>query len=288
MWMGALVFADAHLHSTPRGMGARRVAERFRRVGGWFMALVMLPPWHYVDGFKPSLDNYRRAQEVFLRECREAQAQGLRVACLAGFHPAEVDKLIGMGLKPEEVLRLAEEVIGLVEGLCARGEISGVGEIGRQHYKTTPERFAIAEAVMIRGLEVAKDHSCIVHLHLENAGPITVDTTLKIVDYVGVKRNRIFFHHASLRVAERAIEVGATATIPGKKELLRRAFTSLNPLFMVESDYIDDPKRPCVSSCPWEVVEAQKQLLEEGVVDEEVLARVNIDNIVRFYGVEPP
>jgi TatD-related deoxyribonuclease len=283
-----LLYADAHCHSSPRGLGAARIAEKFRGVGGWFVALVTLPPWHYIDDFKPTIECYRRAIDVFLRECNEARRAGLKVACLAGFHPAEVDKLIGMGLKPEQVLDLGFQVLKIVEQLCREGVIDGVGEIGRQHYKTMPERFAIAENIMLKGVEIARDYDCIVHLHLENAGPATVDTTLNLVRLTGIKLEKLIFHHASLRVAKRALEAGARATIPGKLELLRAAFTSLPPSFMVESDYIDDPRRPCVSSCPWDIVEAQKKLLRERVVGEDAVARVNIDNIVEVYGVEPP
>jgi TatD-related deoxyribonuclease len=283
-----LYFADAHCHSSPKGLGAYRIAEKFKSVGGWFMAFVTLPPWHYVADFKPTLDNYERSFQIFLQECKEAKKSGLKISCLAGFHPAEVDKLIGMGLKPEEVLALGFKVLEIIEDFCKRGIIDGVGEIGRQHYKTMPERFAIAEIIMLRGLEIARDHDCIVHLHLENAGSVTVDTIAKLASFTDIRFDKIVFHHASLKVAKRALEIGARATLPGKLELLRSAFRSLEPKFMVESDYIDDPRRPCVSSCPWEIVEAQRTLLREGSVDKETLAKINIDNIVETYGVEPP
>jgi TatD-related deoxyribonuclease len=241
-----------------------------------------------MDNFKPTLDHYKKALEVFLRECRELKSTGLKISCLAGFHPAEVDRLIGMGLKPEEVLELAYKVLDIEEDLCRKGVINGIGEVGRQHYKTMPERFAIAESVMIRAFEIAKDYDCIVHLHLENAGPVTVATIAKLVEYVGIEKSRILFHHASLRVAAAAIERGFHATIPGKYELLRKAVSELTPSFMVESDFIDDPRRPCVSSCPWEIIDNQIKLLKEGVISEEFLARINVDNVVSYYGVTPP
>ncbi|ABM81095.1 TatD family hydrolase [Hyperthermus butylicus] len=283
-----VLYADAHMHTSPQGLGALEVGKRFRSAGGWFAALVMLPPWHYLDEFKPSLEYYEKALKVFLSECEKLRSTGLRVVCLAGFHPAEVDKLVSRGLTPEQVLELAEAVLRLEEELCRKGVLQGIGEIGRQHYKTSPERFAIAETIMIRALEIARDNDCIVHLHLENAGPATARTVDRIVRLVKIDRRRILFHHASVRVAREATMLGYTATIPGKLEALRRAFSELSPGFMVESDYIDDPHRPCVSVCPWDMVRFQGELLERGEVDEELLVKVNIDNIVEFYRVEPP
>jgi TatD-related deoxyribonuclease len=283
-----LLYADGHAHANPvDGLGAARIAEKFREVGGWFIALVSLPPWHY--GMKPrTVEDYARVFQLHSAQCREASGRGLRVSCFAGFHPAEVDRLVSAGMRPEEVLRLGLGVADLLERLCKEGIIDGLGEVGRQHYKTMPERVAIAEVVTMRVLEISRDYGCPVHLHLENAGEATVETIDHVARIIGVPKNRVLFHHASVRVAGHAAKLGYVATVPGKKEQLRAAFQRIGPVFIPESDYIDDPRRPCVSSCPWEIVERQQQLLAEREVTEEQLARVNIDNVVRFYGVEPP
>jgi len=270
------------------GLGARRVIEKFREAGGWFAALVSLPPWHY--GLMPrSIEEYKRAIEHHLRECRDARSvNGIRIACFAGFHPAEVDKLVSIGMKPEEALDLGLRVIELLVELCKKGVIDGIGEVGRQHYKTMPERVAIASTIMIRAFEASRDYGCPIHLHLENAGAATVNTVDYLVKLVGAEPSNILFHHASVRVAGLATSRGYAATVPGKKEQLRAALGNIGPVFIPESDYIDDPRRPCVSSCPWEIVERQLELLKEGAVTEEQLMRINVDNVVRFYRVEPP
>ncbi len=290
--MRKLVFADAHAHTSPEGLGAYKVASKFREHDGWFMALVMLPPWHYGVSLSPKslVEGYSKAIEIFLGECSAAREAGIKVSCLAGFHPAEVDKLIGIGVKPEDVLALAEQVLEMEASLCSKGVIQGIGEVGRQHYKTMPERVAIATSIMIKAFEYARDYDCLVHLHLENAGYVTVRTVNDLARLVGVPPHLVVFHHASLRVAEAAENSGYYTTLPGKKELLSRAFSKNIPLdtLLIESDYIDDPKRPCVSSCPWEIIENELTLMREGVVNEETLFRINVDNIVKYYGVEPP
>ncbi len=283
-----LLYADAHAHSNPvKGLGARRIARKFREVGGWFMALVSLPPWHY--GFGAGLEDHLKAVDLLVRECREAREEGLRVRCLAGFHPAEVDSLVSAGMRPAEVIRLAEEVIGYIVDACRKGLLDGIGEVGRQHYKTMPERLAVAEYVMVLAFEAARDNDLLLHLHLENAGEATVATVVKLADLVGVRRDLLVFHHASKRVAVEAGRRGCWATLPGKEKVLEAVLPGVDTgRLMVESDFIDDPRRPCVSSCPWQVVEAEKALLERGVVDEETLYRLNVDNIVKAYHVQIP
>ncbi len=284
-----LVFADGHLHCNPvRGLGGYRIAARFKDCGGWFMALVGLPPWHYGLEVR-GIDTYERSYDIHLRECREASRAGVRVACIVGMHPAEIDRLVSMGYNVDKLVDFVDKVVKLLERLAREGLVDGLGEVGRQHYTTQPERYALAEYVMLRVLEVARDYDLVVHLHLESGGLATVATVDKLVRLVGYKRlHRIVFHHATTKMTSKAVELGYTATVLGRKELLRAVLGSVEPRFMVESDFLDDPRRPCVAACPWDVVAAQRSLVEEGVVWEDVLWRINVDVPCRVYGVEPP
>ncbi len=286
------LYADAHLHSNPaRGLGATEIARRFRARGGWFVALVGLSPWHYnIDVRGDPLAAYVKSIEVHAAECRRAAEQGLRVSCFAGFHPADVDHLIDAGMQPHRVLELGEKVLDHIAGLCRKGVLQGIGEVGRQHFKTNPERVAIAQEILVSAMERAKDLGCPIHMHLENAGEATVVLIERLASRVGIERRLLLFHHSKPNVAAAAVKRGFYATLPGKEQLLRYYFGNRMPSenVMVESDYIDDPRRPCVSSCPWEVVDRLEKLHGEGVIDDETLYRVNVDNVVKFYGVEPP
>ncbi|MCE4604610.1 MAG: TatD family hydrolase [Aeropyrum sp.] len=281
---------DAHTHANPvRGMGARMAARRFKRSGGWFAALLNLTSWSY--GLTPSsLDSYRRMYEIHLAECKAAREEGLRVSCFAGIHPAEVDRMIDKGgLKPEEALELGLKVVGLLEEMCREGVVDGVGEVGRQHYKTSPLRVAIAMAIAEEAARVAADHGCLLQLHLENEGPATVDTTARLLERAGLtgpKAKLVIFHHATLKTARRAVEKGYNATIPGVPRLLDHAARTEPPDYMVESDYIDDPARPGVVVEPWRMAEKLQRLAEEGL--EEWAYRVSVDLIARTFHTPPP
>ncbi len=284
------MFADAHLHSNPiGGVGAETIAKKFKAIGGWFAALVALPPYHYGISGYPSIESYHKAFELHIRECNRLREAGIKTACFVGLHPAEIDRFERYGVRGEKAFKLIDSVMDLIERLCSNGRIDGIGEIGRQHYKSLPSRIGLAEYAMIRGLEIARDNNCLVHLHLENDGIVTVKTVDKLVELIRVHRSLILFHHASMEVANGSTRLGYTASLPGKYESLAAILPQIKVQGVtIESDYIDDPKRPCVSTCPWDMVDAQKRLLKEGIVDEEFLYIVNIDNVVRFYRVEPP
>ena len=283
-----MIFADAHTHSNPiSGMGIERVGKKFKEHGGWFIAIVSLPPTHY--GFPQNRIGYVKAIEIVVSECRKAQTLGLRVACLAGLHPADMEKLVTRHImKIEEVLSLAEYVLNEITRRCREGSLDGIGEIGRPHYTAKPEAFVVNELILRHALALAKDLGVVIHLHLEQGRALTAIDIDERIQALGLDRNKIVLHHLDFHTAKEALKRNLVFTLPAKYPLLKHAFQVLKPVYMIESDHIDDPKRPGVSAYPWNVIEVQTRLLKEGIVNEDYLARLNIDNIVKTYGVEPP
>ena len=287
--MKAVLVGDSHSHSNPvKGLGASEIASRFRREGGWFMAILSLNPWSY--GIEPpNLEAYERVVKLVVSECRRARDAGLKVACFSGFHPADVERLIDRyRIKPEEVLRLGVKVVSMAARLCREGVLDGIGEVGRQHFKTSPERVAIAMEIAAEAL-LAAEEGCLVQLHLEQGGRITVETVHRMVDRAGLStssRARIIFHHSTVAMAEAARSLGYWSTVPGVPKLLDYAAFNVKPVFLVESDFIDDPRRPGVVVYPWVMAAKLRDLASQGA--EDWVYKVSVDNVVRVFGVEPP
>jgi len=282
-----VLFADAHLHSNPlRGIGVKSIVKNFKAVGGWFLAIVSLPPSHY--GLGSSYDDYVRSIEILIRECRTAKEE-VKTKCLAGIHPADLEKLVNsQSLKYDEVINLALKILNYISKLIKSGVLDGIGEVGRPHYKTTPEGYVVNELILHHALRLAKDLHSIVHLHLEQGGILTVLSMTDLLESISLSKDLVLLHHMDIKTAMNAEEVGLRYTLCGKLQLLREGFKKLKPTYMIESDFIDDPRRPGVAAYPWEIVENQLLLLKEGLVSEDYLFRLNVDNIVKFYGVEPP
>ena len=100
------------------------------------------------------------------------------------------------------------------------------------------------------------------------------------------RRDLIVFHHSTLAMAEAAASLGYQATVPGVPKLLEHAAGRAAPVFMVESDFIDDPRRPGVVVYPWVMAEKLRELAGRGY--EEWAWKVAVDNIAEAFGVEPP
>ena len=282
-----MLYSDAHLHSNPiSGLGAERIGKKMAETGAWFACLVSLPPYHY--GYGLGLEDYRKTIEIVIREAEKLREAGLKVRVLAGFHPAEVDEHIRQGHSPEEIIDLAGKIFEIIVEKHREGLIDGIGEVGRQHYSTSPDRLVLSELVMIKAFEIAKDHDMIVHLHLEQGGYTTVKSIERLTGFVGIKRNSVFLHHVTYNEAVHAEITNLNYTVPAKYRTLKKVFSSNLSRLLIESDFIDDPKRPGVSSYPWDIPKRVNRLIEEGIIDEDAVNKIFIDNTVKAYRVEPP
>ena len=282
-----MLYSDAHLHSNPiTGLGAERIGKKMVETGAWFACLVSLPPYHY--GYGLTLEDYRKTIEIVIREAERLRETGLKVRVLAGFHPAEVDEHIRQGHTPEEVIDLAEKVFEIIVEKHREGLIDGIGEVGRQHYSTAPDRLVLSELIMMRAFEIARDHDMIVHLHLEQGGYTTVKSIERLTGFTGIKRDNVFLHHVTYNEAVHAEKTSIKYTVPAKYRTLKKVFSSNLSGLLIESDFIDDPKRPGVSSYPWDIPKRVNKLIEEGIVSKDFVEKIFIDNTVKAYRVEPP
>ncbi len=284
----SIPFADAHCHANPiRGLGAKLVGEKFKKIGGWFVSLVMLPSWDYGEIAK-NKDEYKKYVLRHIKECEDMRAVGLKVACFAGFHPAEIDKLINRGMRGIDVYSYATDVLSLLFKLCEEGKLQGVGELGRQHYKSSPESIVIAQRLLEYAVQLGKETGCPLQLHLENKRGFTAFDIKMILEKTSVyKKDNVLIHHARPGLLEEVLNQNIWATTPGIKQSLEVVFKRIGyGMFMIESDFIDDPNRPGTVVYPWDMVSFQKELLGKEIVDEKVLEKLNIDNIVKFFGID--
>ncbi len=283
----SIPISDCHTHTNPvKGLGMKVIAKKFRDAGGWFLGIVSIPPSHY--GLEPTIDGYRKAYDLIVRESESARDIGLEVRSFIGIHPADIDKLLArIGI--EKTAMLVDRVLELVEDYIKRGLVNGLGEFGKPHYKTVPEAFSLCEYVTIKALEIARDYQVPVHLHLEQKGIATTRSLTIITKLVGISKDLVIVHHADTRTSISCSQHGYPHTVLGKYELLRSVLSSIPTaeMTLVESDHIDDPKRPGVAMYPWDIAISIDKLREDGF-DEEILHRILVDNVVKLFGAKPP
>ena len=278
-----MMFSDAHCHVNPvKGMGAAKIGERFRKSGGWFIGLVYLPPWHF--GLDGGLSAYEKCFNILVESKRRIKEKGLECILFLGFHPTEVDWYARRGMKLDEIKRLGQKVIDLVAQYINNGLAEGIGEVGRQHYPTSPRYLSIAEEVTLYALERAADLNVPVHLHLEQKGLLTLNWVLKIINETGVKKDKVIIHHIDPSLLHHVIEKGLWSTVLASKRTLRDAVKN-PPYYLIESDFLDDPNRPRAVIVPWSIPRAWAHVLSKQLCTEEYVQKINVDNVKKVYEI---
>lgn len=282
-----MIYSDAHLHVNPvKGLGAEKIARRFKSSNGWFIAIVGLPP-HYYGFTDPTVESYAKTLNLINREYSRAREAGLEVARFIGVHPAEVDEYCRRGLKVERLVQLIDGVFNLLEEAIKNNLIDGLGEFGRQHYSTSPERLVLSEAIMVRALVLARDYRVPIQLHLEQGGLPTAYSIKLLTGVIGADTSRTLIHHANLETAKWADQLSIPFTAPIRH--FNREYASNKWRHgMFESDFIDDQSRPGVSAHPWDIPRLVGEYLAEGLLSEDQAYKMLVDNVVKYFNVRPP
>ncbi len=286
--MCTVLFSDAHLHVNPvKGFGAEKIAKRFKKENGWFIAIVALPPYYY-DFEEISPSSYMRVLDLLNKEAAKAKEVGLEVVKFMGIHPAEIDEYYRRGVKGEKLYSVLREVLKLIENSIKNGLLDGIGEVGRPHYTTSPERLVLSEIIMRDAMTIAKDLGVPLQLHLEQGGFITALSIKLLLNMLGLSNRQAILHHVNSETSFWASIHSLPFTAPVKyfnEEYLK---SNLAEYCMLESDFLDDPRRPGVSAYPWDIPVAVRELIARGLITEELAYKILVDNVVKYFSVKPP
>jgi TatD-related deoxyribonuclease len=153
----------------------------------------------------------------------------------------------------------------------------------------------VNEIILLKALEICRDTNTLIHLHTEQGGLATVasvDYLVRLAEVprnkVEVPRNKVVFHHVSTFLAKTVEEFEYMMSVLGREDLLTNILEAGVTRALVESDFIDDPKRPGAVMYPWDIRGEVEKVLSKGGGYEEVLTKYLVDNVVLLYGVPPP
>ncbi|MDI9619474.1 MAG: TatD family hydrolase [Candidatus Nezhaarchaeota archaeon] len=280
--LGAMTWVtDNHAHANPfSGFGFVEVAKRFKRTGGLAMVFAPLLSWHYQVSVRSPID-YERIYEVVVKGVKDASAH-LKALAVLGVHPAEVCRLIeNFGV--EVAYNIAEGSMNLAARYVEQGLAVGLGEVGRPHYTVSSAALSVCNDILDLSLRLAKDLSCPIHLHVER-GDESVKSIVEGIRKIGLKPELVVLHHAEPKNIGRC--GGLTPSIPHRGRYLEEAFMRKSKSFLVESDFIDDPKRPGAVSYPWAISYKVQEMLKMGIVTEDVIHRVFVENFEKLYNTK--
>jgi len=270
---------DNHFHLRPTGLGVA-AAKQFEKAGGTALMLTHSP---YEDIPIRRAEDYETAYARTLDLARQAREQTrLKVFVALGPYPVDLLPLreaVGLAAAAE-VLRRGVDLAG--RHVAAGGAVA-IGEIGRPHFPVDAEAWRASNEILGHAMGVARDRDCAVILHTEDPTRDTFREFAAMADANRLPRSRVVKHH-STPLTRREDNQGIVPSILAKEELLVQAVKG-DPFFL-ETDYIDDPRRPGAVLGPATVPKKTRMWIERGILSEDLAARIHGELPRRTYGVD--
>ncbi|MDK2784103.1 MAG: TatD-related deoxyribonuclease [Thermococcaceae archaeon] len=278
-----MIIFDNHFHVDPfKGLFLEAVKE-FHKAGGTHLNVVYKSAHDYgFEGVKA--EDFMKAMDFHISLVERINKETpVKAFAVVGVHPAEFAYLAekkGVEYAKNEVMKALE----YAQKLCLEGKAIAIGEIGRPHYEVSKEIWEASIELMKYGMELAKEADCAVQLHTESFNEEKFRELGAIIKEVGIKPYKVVKHYSPplVKVAE---EVGVFPSILASKKSIMEALMQ-GSRFLMETDYIDDKRRPGAVLGPKTVPKRTKAFIQQGLMDEETAYRIHVENPEKVYGVE--
>jgi TatD-related deoxyribonuclease len=284
-YQGPVTDDHFHLNRNGRFLDA---ARDFHRAGGTDLILVHCP-----DFRSPPVDlsGHRAAYADTVAMAAEVRKEvNLDVRVVLGPHPAafahqfEAWSIEGEAGRARAVEAYESSIDAAVE-FIDEGLAHAVGEVGRPHWKVSDDVWALSNQLLASTMARAAKQGFALQLHVEGESDATYPELAEMADRAGLPRDRLVRHYAPADVRDQATHGIVPSVLCGQGALpvLLETMEAASGGFLLETDHMDDPKRPGAVLGPKTVPKRTKQLVEAGV-DDEVLYRTHVDLPERLYG----
>ncbi len=276
-WNGPILDDHFHLNRSGRFLEA---AKDFQRVGGTDLVLVHCPDFASPPTTRQGhIDSYQNTIDM----AEEVKSLGIGVRVILGPHPAAfAHQFESLGDRAEEnYWDSIETALNFVH----EGKAHGIGEVGRPHWQVTDDIWSRSNALLLETMSLAAREKLPLQLHVEGESDETYSELAAMADKAGLERKKLVRHYAPPNVSQEYTH-GLTPSVlagSGSIEKLLATIESTSHGFMLETDYMDDLKRPGAVLGPKTVPKRTRQLLEAGL-DEEYLWNAHQDLPEQIYG----
>jgi len=274
-----LIILDNHLHLRRDGRYIDAIKD-FQNAGGTHFILCQLPMINKVIENKSYTDIYN----ITLKMAEEIKSKlDIGVFVTLGPYPVDYIKLLEKFGK-DTAISIMKKGIDEVANICKEGKCIGIGEIGRPHFPVSEEIINDSNNILMYGMQKAKEVNVPVILHTESTTIAQCKDIVEMGKKVGLPANKIVKHYSPALVLPEE-NFGLIPSILASKKNIELAI-SKNFRFLMETDYIDDPKRPGAVLGPKTVPKRTIDLLEKGLLTEEDVYKIHKDLPEKTYNID--
>jgi TatD-related deoxyribonuclease len=270
---------DNHLHLDPGGEGPGALKD-FSRMGGTHIFLVHKP---YSTLRVRKADDFPAQYDITLDLASKVRDQtDLKVFVAAGPYPVEYIHLMEK-LGPEKAEEAMLAGMRAAADLVAEGRVHAIGEIGRPHFPVEPEVVDASNRILKAGMEMAAEVGCPVVLHTETTTPEVCAELAAMADSAGLARDKVV-KHFSPPLVDVELNAGLFPSVLASEKAVTEAARQGNR-FLMETDFLDDPRRPGAVMGVKTVPKRTKMLLEKELLGVDDVWKIHKDHPEKVYGI---
>ncbi len=271
-----MIITDNHMH-LHNHLGLEAI-KQFKRAGGTHVILISNLAHHY-GVFPLKGEDFVRIYDRHLSVVREAN-EIVRTYPVIGVHPAEIT-ILGDKLGYERASSIMKRGIEIAVEYIKEGRAIGL-KTGRPHYPVDEHIWKLSNEVMRYAFELAGDHAIPVQIHTESYTFDGMKEVSEIAKEAGLPPEKVIKHYSPPEPGEFA-RTGIFPSIIAGKDVIKAV--EQNSRFVMETDYMDDSRRPGAVLGPKTVPKRVRELLSRGV-DEEIIWKICRDNIEKLYEID--
>jgi TatD-related deoxyribonuclease len=199
-------------------------------------------------------------------------------------HPVDLVKHVEAGMPLDEAEDLVRAGLDAAARLVEEGRAVALGEVGRPHFEVPDEVMGAANRLFDHAMALARDADCAVVIHSESTTPEVCAEIAGRAGRAGLPRDRVVKHYSPPLVLPEENH-GLVPSVLASRRFCREA-AGKGDRFMLETDYLDDPRRPGAVMALTTVPKRSYGLLNDGSFSEGLLERIHVHWPKVAYGVD--
>ena len=264
-WTGPVT--DSHFHLDREGRFLAAVSD-FENSGGTDLILVHKPAFDR-DGVSRLPTNLEGVKAAYIDTLDMAETvrrnTGVTVRVVLGPHPVTwAHQIESLGW--DEASELHIGAVEMAFEMCSEGQAVAVGEVGRPHYPVSEEIWTGANSLLVEVMGMARQYGFPITLHVEGNGQTTYAELAELCDKAGLDRHKAVRHFAPGDVSESFTSGLSSSVNMGRDSIssLRSSIEahSLPATWTMETDYMDDSRRPGAVLGPKTIPKRTQALVE--------------------------
>ena len=273
-----MIIFDNHLHLRRAGRFLDAVGD-FKKAGGTHFILCQYPMPDIVIKEKSYNSVYsetiKMADEI-MKKC------DVKVFVTVGPYPVDYIKLVEV-FDRKTTIEIMKRGMDQAAKLCQEKKCVAIGEIGRPHFSVNEQIFEDSTEILIYGMQKAKEAGVSVVLHTESTTPETCKEFVEMGRKVGLPSDKIVKHFSPPLILKNENYGLMPSVIASKKNIL--AAIDKGTRFMMETDYIDDLRRPGAVLGPKTIPKLTLNLINQGLLSEKQAYQIHKENPEKTYNI---